>query len=107
MPSAITALREAFAARGRGEGNIVPRTRWQFGDRRLNVMGGGLATQGRFALKSYGSSAYHVLLYSQQDGLLAVIEANVLGQIRTGAASAVAGEKEAKPRAGQVSRIRT
>src|SRR5215475_11436476 len=84
MPTAITALREAFAARARGEGNIVARTRWEFGDRRLNVMGGGLTTQRRFALKSYGSSTYHVLLYSQQDGLVAVIEANVLGQIRTG-----------------------
>ena len=107
MPTAITALRDAFAARARGEGNIVPRTRWEFGGRRLNVMGGGLAAQRRFALKSYGSSAYHVLLYSQQDGLLAVIEANVLGQIRTGAASAVASEKMANPRAGKVALIGT
>jgi len=107
MPTAIMALREAFAARAGGEANIVPRTRWEFGDRRLNVMGGGLATQRRFALKSYGSSAYHVLLYSQQDGLLAVVEANVLGQIRTGAASAVASEKMAKPGAGKVALIGT
>jgi len=107
MPTAIMALREAFAARARGEGNIVPRTRWEFGDRRLNVMGGGLATQRRFALKSYGSSAYHVLLYSQKDGLLAVVEANVLGQIRTGAASAVASEKMAKPNARKVALIGT
>ena len=107
MPTAITALREAFAARARGEGNIVARTRWEFGDRRLNVMGGGLTTQRRFALKSYGSSTYHVLLYSQQDGLVAVIEANVLGQIRTGAASAVASEKMAKPDACKVALIGT
>src|SRR5262245_59250738 len=107
MPTAITALREAFAARARGEGNIVARTRWEFGDRRLNVMGGGLTTQRLFALKSYGSSTYHVLLYSQQDGLVAVIEANVLGQIRTGAASAVASEKMAKPDACKVALIGT
>src|SRR5499426_3746298 len=107
MPTAITALREAFAARARGEGNIVPRTRWEFGDRRLNVMGGGLAMQQRFAVKAYGSSAFHVLLYSRKDGLLAIIEANVLGQLRTGAASAVASEKMARPGAGKVALIGT
>src|ERR1700741_997632 len=88
MPSAVAALREAFLARARGQATVVPRTRWQFGERRLNVMGGGIAAQGRYALKSYGSSAFHALLYSDQ-GLLAVIEADVLGQIRTGAATAV------------------
>src|SRR5262249_1797937 len=96
MPTAIKALRDAFAARARNEGNVIPRTRWEFGERRLNVMGGGLATQRRFAVKCYGSSAFHVLLYSQQDGLLAIIEANVLGQIRTGAASAGASERMAR-----------
>jgi len=96
MPTAIKALRDAFEARAREEGNIIPRTRWPFGDRRLNVMGGGLAGQRRFAVKSYGYSAFHVLLYSEQDGLLAIMEANVLGQVRTGAASAVASEKMAR-----------
>ena len=33
MPSAIAALREAFAAQARGEAVIVARTRWEFGDR--------------------------------------------------------------------------
>jgi alanine dehydrogenase len=104
MPSAIQALRDAFAARAHGEAVIVPRTRWEFGDKRLNVMGGGLQSPYRYALKSYGSGAYHVLLYSAQ-GLLAVIEANNLGQIRTGAASAVATEKMARPNAGKVGLI--
>src|SRR5215510_8727446 len=107
MPTAITALRDAFAARARGEGNVIPRTRWEFGERRLNVMGGGLATQRRFAVKCYGSSAFHVLLYSEHDGLLAIIEANVLGQVRTGAASAVASEKMAVPGARKVGLIGT
>jgi len=107
MPTAIKALRDAFEARARGEGNVIPRTRWEFGERRLNVMGGGLATQRRFAVKCYGSSAFHVLLYSEQEGLLAIIEANVLGQIRTGAASAVASEKMAKPGASKVALIGT
>src|SRR5215813_2232755 len=107
MPTAISALRDAFAARARNEGNIIPRTRWEFGERRLNVMGGGLQTQRRFAVKCYGSSAFHLLLYSEQDGLLAIIEANVLGQIRTGAASAVASQKMARPGARKVALIGT
>ena len=104
MPSAIKALRGAFVACARGEATIIPRTRWQFGKRRLNVMGAGIASQARYALKSYGSSAYHVLLYSGE-GLLAVIEANLLGQIRTGAASAIATEKMAHPDARKVALI--
>jgi ornithine cyclodeaminase/alanine dehydrogenase len=108
MPSAIQALRDAFAARARAREDavIVPRTRWGFGDKRLNVMGGGITAQQRYALKSYGSSAYHVLLYSAK-GLLAIIEANNLGQIRTGAATGVATEKMAHPGAGKVALIGT
>ena len=106
MPSAIAALRDAFAARARQEANVVPRTRWAFEDRRLNVMGGGIANQHRYALKAYGSSAFHVLLYSMQ-GLLAIIEANVLGQIRTGAATGVASELMARPEGKRVALIGT
>src|SRR5262245_36676492 len=107
MPTAIKALRDAFAARARNEGNVIPRTRWEFGERRLNVMGGGLQAHRRFAVKCYGSSAFHVLLYSEQDGLLAIIEANVLGQIRTGAASAVASQRMARAGAHKVALIGT
>ena len=106
MASAIQALRDAFAARARDEAVIVPRTRWPFGDKRLNVMGGGITKQGRYALKSYGAGAYHVLLYSAK-GLLAIIEADNLGQIRTGAATAVATEKMARRGAGKVALIGT
>ncbi len=106
MPTAIRALREAFAARARGEANIVPRTRWVFGDRRLNVMGGGIAIQRRFAIKTYGSGAYHLILYSDK-GALAIMETDVLGQIRTGAASAVATEKMARPEGKKVALIGT
>jgi alanine dehydrogenase len=106
MPSAVAALRDAFSARAREEANIVPRTRWAFEDRRLNVMGGGIATQHRYALKAYGSSAFHVLLYSMQ-GLLAIIEANVLGQIRTGAATGVATELMARPEGKRVALLGT
>lgn len=105
MPSVIAALRDAFAALGRGEAVNIPRTRFEFGRRRLNVMAGGARASERYALKSYGSSAYHVLLYGAEQGLLAIIEADALGQIRTGAASAVATGVMARPGAHKVGLI--
>jgi ornithine cyclodeaminase/alanine dehydrogenase-like protein (mu-crystallin family) len=107
MPTCIQALRDAFAAEAKGQASIVPRTRWPFGSVRLNVMGGGDRASKRFALKSYGGGPFHVLFYEEGKGLLAIIEANALGAIRTGAASAVATEKMAKPGAGRVALIGT
>jgi alanine dehydrogenase len=107
MPSCIQALRDAFAEEAKGQANIVPRTRWPFGSVRLNVMGGGERATKRFAVKCYGGGAFHVLYYTEDKGLLAIIEANVLGQIRTGAASAVATEKMAMPGASRVGLIGT
>jgi alanine dehydrogenase len=107
MPTCIQALRDAFTAEAKGQANIVPRTRWPFGSVRLNVMGGGDRDSKRFALKSYGGGPFHVLFYEEGKGLLAIIEANALGAIRTGAASAVATEKMAKPGAGRVALIGT
>jgi len=63
-PSAIKALRDAFVACARGEATIIPRTRWQFGKRRLNVIGAGIGSPARYPLKSYGPSAYSVPLVS-------------------------------------------
>ena len=107
MPSCLQALRDAFAAEAKGQANIVPRTRWPFGSIRLNVMGGGDRASKRFALKSYGGGAFHVLFYQEDKGLLAIIEANALGAIRTGAASAVVTEKMAKAGAGKVALVGT
>lgn len=107
MRSCVDALRSAFMAEAAGRANIVPRRRWPFGGVRLNVMGGGDATSKRFAVKSYGGGPFHVLLYAEGQGLLAVIEANVLGQVRTGAASAVASEKMARGDARKVALVGT
>jgi alanine dehydrogenase len=105
MPSAVAAVRAAFVAQARGEAVNIPRTRLEFGERRLNLMAGGGRAPDRYALKSYGSSTYHTLLYSAEQGLLAIMEANLLGQIRTGAASAVASQAMARPDAGKVGLI--
>jgi ornithine cyclodeaminase/alanine dehydrogenase-like protein (mu-crystallin family) len=105
MAAAIAAVREAFTAQARGEALNVPRTRLQFWSRRLNVMAGGMRAPARFAVKAYGGSAHHVFLYAEEEGLLAVIEADLLGQLRTGAANAVAAERLARPDARRVGLI--
>ena len=105
MPSAVAAVRAAFVAQARGEAVNIPRTRLEFGERRLNLMAGGGRAPDRYALKSYGSSSYHTLLYSAEQGLLAIMEANLLGRIRTGAASAIATQAMARPNAGKVGLI--
>jgi len=107
MPSTLNALRGVFAAEAKAQANTVPRTRWPFGSVRLNVMGGGERTSKHFAVKSYGGGAFHVLYYAEDKGLLAIIEANTLGQIRTGAASGVATEKMARTGSGKVALIGT
>lgn len=107
MPTALQALRDIFAAEAKGQANTVPRARWPFGNVRLNVMGGGERASKHFAVKSYGAGAFHVLFYTEGKGLLAIIEANTLGQIRTGAASAIATEKMARPGSRKVGLIGT
>src|SRR5216683_5171276 len=72
MPSAIVAVRAAFLAQARGEAVNIPRTRLAFGERRLNLMAGGGRAPERYALKSYGSATYHILLYAAAEGLLAI-----------------------------------
>lgn len=105
MPGAIAAVRDAFTAQAQGEAVNIARTRLAFGKRRLNLMAGGGRGGERYAIKSYGSSTYHILLYAAEEGLIAVMEANLLGQIRTGAASAVASEVMARHDAGKVGLI--
>ncbi len=105
MPAAVAVVRAAFVAQAKGEAVNIPRTRLAFGSRRLNVMAGGSGGGERYALKCYGSASYHTLLYSAEQGLIAIMEANVLGQIRTGAASAVASEVMARRNSGRVALI--
>jgi len=106
MRSVITVLRSAFAAQANGKAVNIPRRRLEFGNRRLNLMaGGGDEFGSRCVVKCYGSSAHHMLLYSAEAGLLAIMEAGGLGAIRTGAASAVATEVMARPGAGRIGLI--
>ena len=107
MPSVVAVLRATLAAQGRGAAVNIPRRRLAFGKGRLNVMAGGGEAGHRFVVKCYGASAHHILLYSAEAGLLAIMEAGGLGAIRTGAATAVATEVMARRDAGRVGMIGT
>jgi len=92
---AIEAVEAAFRALGEGRAENRPRARVHVPGGVLHVMSAGLPDAGVLGLKAYtgfrSGVRFLVLLYSAEDGrLLAVIEANRLGQMRTGAASAVA-----------------
>ena len=79
----------------------LPRQRAAAGNGSFNLMGAAWGTAGLFGLKAYYGAAggrFHVLLYSSRDGSLkAMIEADHLGRMRTGAASGLATKLLANP----------
>lgn len=102
MAMALEAVEEAFRLQGEGKTELAPRRRCRLQNGQLHVMSASLPTLGLAGLKCYTSTEdgarFLVHLYDAQDGrLLAVMEANRLGQLRTGAASAVATKYMARP----------
>ncbi len=107
MEETIAAVEAAFAARGRGQGVNRPRNRIQLPGLILHVMSAALPSAGLVGLKAYLTGAdrarFVVLAWSTEGGALeAVIEADRLGQVRTGAASGVATKHIARPDARTV-----
>jgi ornithine cyclodeaminase/alanine dehydrogenase len=96
---AVEVVEDAFGLLGRGEAVNCPRRRGSVQGAVLNVMWALAPTLGAMGVKSYPivrtdvtqGSSFTFLLYGLPNGQLdAIIEANALGQRRTGAASAVA-----------------
>jgi alanine dehydrogenase len=79
----------------------LPRQRAVIGKGALNLKGAAWGASEIFGLKAYYGAPggrFHVLLYSSRDGSLkAMIEADHLGRIRTGAASGLATKLLANP----------
>ena len=94
MKMAIGAVEKAFRLQGEGKIHLAPRRRCQTDNSILHVMGSSMPTLGYAGVKSYTSVAggfrFMMLLYKDDGQLVAMIEADKLGQLRTGAASAVA-----------------
>ena len=103
MPAAIRVVEESLQRQAAGDGWIHPRRRLALPERVfLNYMFAADQKAGWMGAKLYsvahGVARFIVLLYRADSGeLAALIEADYLGQVRTGAASAVATEYMARP----------
>jgi alanine dehydrogenase len=97
---AVEAIEQAFRLQGQQNADIAPRRRCRVDRGLLHVMSASLPTLGYAGLKSYtsisGVNRFAVFLYKGDGQLAAVIEADKLGQLRTGAASAVAAKYMAR-----------
>ncbi|MGE3313744.1 MAG: ornithine cyclodeaminase family protein [Planctomycetaceae bacterium] len=107
MEAAVEVIEELFRQWGAGEAANTPRVRTSSPGITLHSMAGAAAYLGVVGWKQYsttrGSALFHVGLYDSVRGdMLALIEANYLGQLRTGAASGVATEFMARPDAQYV-----
>jgi ornithine cyclodeaminase/alanine dehydrogenase-like protein (mu-crystallin family) len=95
IDTAISAVEEVLRDQAEGKATTRPRYRVATPTSQLHVMAAGDSRLGVTGLKAYTASRkgarFLVLLYDAENGdLLAMIEADRLGQMRTGAASGVA-----------------
>ncbi len=95
VPECVTWLEEAFRAYAGGQARNIPRARVKHPGGTLHVLPAADLAADAIGLKAYTSgrsgTRFSVLLYRASTcELLALIEADYLGQVRTGAASGVA-----------------
>src|SRR3954468_13503637 len=101
VKDAIATLEELFATWGQPSTVNLPRQRARLSGGAFNLMGAAYGAKGVHGLKAYAGlrgAQFHTLLYSSADGKLkAMIEADLFGQMRTGAASGLATRLLANP----------
>lgn len=95
MPIALEAVETAFRHLGTGKAENIPRRRLHLPQGSLHLMAAALPDLGYMGYKAYtvfrGRLQFYFWLYETESGaLLCMMEANLLGQLRTGAASGVA-----------------
>jgi ornithine cyclodeaminase/alanine dehydrogenase-like protein (mu-crystallin family) len=91
MESCIRVLEEAFADKAEGEASVLPRRRLPFRGARFMIMASTMSRQGWYGFKAYGVGHGHeMVLYKAGEGIVAVLSARRIGQVRTGAASGLA-----------------
>jgi ornithine cyclodeaminase/alanine dehydrogenase-like protein (mu-crystallin family) len=104
VKDAIAVLERLFATWSDPATVNLPRQRASTGTGTFNLMGAAWGAAELFGLKAYygggSGTRFHVLLYSARDSRLkAMIEADNLGRMRTGAASGLATKLLADPQA--------
>src|SRR5262249_33128453 len=107
MEMALAAVEEGLRKLALDEVLNVARARSQTAHAMLHVMSASAKTLGVMGYKAYTTSRkgsfFHLGLFDGKSGaLLALMEADYLGQVRTGAASGVATQYMARPDASEV-----
>jgi ornithine cyclodeaminase/alanine dehydrogenase len=107
MELALEAVEGALRKAALDESQNVPRSRVQTDHAMLHVMSASLKTLGVLGYKAYCTARrgtqFQFCLYDGKTGaLLSIMQADRLGQMRTGAASGVATEYMARPDASEV-----
>ncbi len=107
MEMAMEAVEEVLRRMGLEEAENLPRHRCRTDRVMLHLMAGATKTMNYLGYKAYSTSKagarFHVGLFDGHNGeLLALIQADYLGQMRTGAASGVATQYMARPDAEEV-----
>lgn len=107
MEMALDAVAEGLRKHALDEAQNIPRSRCQTDHAMLHVLSGSAKTLGVMGYKAYTTtrkgSNFHVGLFDGRSGALtALIQADYLGQMRTGAASGVATQFMALPEAQEV-----
>jgi len=105
---AIEALEQGFPYWDRDGACNMPRQRLPLPQRAVNIMAASVPPLGVFGTKVYFRGCFHVTLYDiEARRMLALIEAGLLGALRTGAASGVATRLLARPDAATLALIGT
>ncbi len=107
MDMALEAVEEGLRKLALDEAQNLPRARCQTDHAMLHVLSAAAKTFGVMGYKAYGAARqganFHVGLFDGKTGaLVAILQADYLGQVRTGAASGVATKYLARPDAAAV-----
>lgn len=107
MDMALAAVADGLRKQALEEAQNIPRSRCQTDHAMLHVLSASAKTLGVMGYKAYATSRkgaqFHVGLFDGRTGVLtALIQADYLGQVRTGAASGVATQYMARPDSTEV-----
>src|SRR5579885_3661716 len=107
MDVALEAVEQALRKMALDEVQNVPRARCQTDHAMLHTMAAAAKSLGYLGYKTYVTSrkgaSFHLALFDGKTGaMLALMQADYLGQMRTGAASGVATQYMARPEASEV-----
>lgn len=107
MEMALAAVEDVLRKQALEEAQNIPRARTQTDHAMLHVLSGAAKTVGYMGYKAYATTRkganFHIGLFDGKTGaLVSLIQADYLGQVRTGAASGVATQYMARHEASEV-----